>query len=52
MFVYRDFQKDMTTIRARWDVSGDPCPAVRYEWRIERLDGLVIQDFQDTNGAK
>ena len=28
-----------------WDVSGDPCPAVKYEWAVEQTDGTVIQEF-------
>ena len=37
-------------IRAKWDVSGDPCPVVSYEWAIERTDGLVLQNFTNTAG--
>ncbi|KAJ8321023.1 hypothetical protein KUTeg_002610 [Tegillarca granosa] len=40
-----DFQTLYDTIRAKWDVSGDPCPVVQYDWKIERLDGLVVQDW-------
>ena len=28
-------------------MSGDPCPAVKYEWAIRRLDGLEISSFLD-----
>ncbi|KAK3104702.1 hypothetical protein FSP39_008103 [Pinctada imbricata] len=44
-----DFQTDPSTIMAQWDVSGDPCPVVKYEWAIQRLDGVVISDFLDTS---
>ncbi|KAK3612537.1 hypothetical protein CHS0354_024514 [Potamilus streckersoni] len=46
-----EYQTDRTTLYARWDVSGDPCPAVKYEWAIERLDGYRVQDFVDTFGT-
>ncbi|KAL5014713.1 hypothetical protein ScPMuIL_008983 [Solemya velum] len=45
-----NFQTDRTTIMAVWDVSGDPCPVVKYEWAIERMDGLSVQEFVDTEG--
>lgn len=44
---YRDIQTDPATIMAGWDTSGDPCPATKYEWAIERLDGKVISSFLD-----
>ena len=28
-------------------MSGDPCPAVKYEWAIRRLDGQEISSFLD-----
>ncbi|XP_067658325.1 uncharacterized protein [Haliotis asinina] len=45
-----DYQTSMTSMSAQWDVSGDPCPVVKYEWAIHRADGLVVQDFVDTEG--
>ena len=42
---------DDNVIRAKWDVSGDPCPVVSYEWAIERTDGFVIQNFTDMAGT-
>ena len=30
-------------------MSGDPCPVTAYEWKIQRLDGLVIQDWLQMN---
>ena len=39
-----------SAISARWDVSGDPCPVLKYEWAIERIDGERVQEFYDTNG--
>ncbi|KAL5015119.1 hypothetical protein ScPMuIL_009389 [Solemya velum] len=45
-----NFQTDRTTIMAAWDVSGDPCPVVKYEWAVERMDGLTVQEFVDTEG--
>ncbi|KAK6174798.1 hypothetical protein SNE40_013376 [Patella caerulea] len=45
-----DFQTNLNTIRSRWDVSGDPCPVSKYEWAIERIDGLRVQDYTDTKG--
>ena len=47
--ICRDFQTDPSTIRASWDVSGDPCPPVKYEWAIRRLDGHEISSFFSTN---
>ena len=41
---------DTTTVWAAWDVSGDPCPVVKYEWAVERLDGHVIQEFTEVQG--
>jgi hypothetical protein len=49
LFVHRDFQTDPSTIRASWDVTGDPCPPVKYEWAIRRLDGHEIYSFFTTN---
>lgn len=46
-FSSRDYQTDPSTIQTSWDVSGDPCPAVKYEWAIRRLDGLEISSFLD-----
>ncbi|KAK3788402.1 hypothetical protein RRG08_044436, partial [Elysia crispata] len=45
-----DYQTSRTAISARWDVSGDPCPVLTYEWAIERIDGQRVQDYYDTNG--
>ncbi|XP_048250418.1 uncharacterized protein LOC124151537 [Haliotis rufescens] len=45
-----DYQTSMSSMYAQWDVSGDPCPVVKYEWAIQRADGLVVQDFVDTEG--
>ncbi|XP_076085507.1 uncharacterized protein LOC143056307 [Mytilus galloprovincialis] len=43
------FQSGDDTYRASWDMSGDPCPVTSYEWKIQRLDGLVIQDWLQMN---
>ncbi|CAG2210833.1 unnamed protein product [Mytilus edulis] len=43
------FQSGDDTYRASWDMSGDPCPVTAYEWKIQRLDGLVIQDWLQMN---
>ena len=48
--LFRNYQTDSSTIRAAWDVTGDPCPAVQFEWAIERLDGKIIQDFIAVQG--
>ncbi|KAL3873866.1 hypothetical protein ACJMK2_036950, partial [Sinanodonta woodiana] len=45
-----DYQTDVTTLYAKWDISGDPCPAIQSEWAVERLDGLIIQDYLNTYG--
>ncbi|KAI8519526.1 hypothetical protein Bbelb_027830 [Branchiostoma belcheri] len=37
-----DFQSHNDEISAHWDLSGDPCPSVRTEWSVVRLDGLEI----------
>ncbi|XP_066299088.1 uncharacterized protein [Branchiostoma lanceolatum] len=37
-----DFQSHNDEISAHWDFSGDPCPSVRTEWSVVRLDGLEI----------
>ncbi|VDI67222.1 Hypothetical predicted protein [Mytilus galloprovincialis] len=42
-----DFQESFDTLRASWDLSGDPCPSVRNEWQIQRLDGKVISKWLD-----
>ncbi|VDI27589.1 Hypothetical predicted protein, partial [Mytilus galloprovincialis] len=42
-----DFQESYDTYRASWDMSGDPCPVVRYEWQIQRLDGKVVMPWLD-----
>jgi hypothetical protein len=35
---------------ASWDMSGDPCPVVKYEWQIQRLDGKVVMDWLNMDG--
>ena len=47
---FRDFQESFDTYRASWDVSGDPCPPVKFEWLIQRLDGKVVMDWLDMGG--
>ena len=42
---YRQIQQSFETIMASWDTSGDPCPAVNYEWAITRLDGNLTMDW-------
>ncbi|KAI8485273.1 hypothetical protein Bbelb_370200 [Branchiostoma belcheri] len=37
-----DYQSHNDEISAHWDLSGDPCPSVRTEWSVVRLDGLEI----------
>ncbi|XP_078573994.1 uncharacterized protein LOC144860567 isoform X3 [Branchiostoma floridae x Branchiostoma japonicum] len=37
-----DFQSHNEEMSAHWDLSGDPCPPVRTEWSVVRLDGLEI----------
>ncbi|CAG2246701.1 unnamed protein product [Mytilus edulis] len=44
-----NFQSSDHTYRASWDMSGDPCPVSNYEWKIQRLDGLVVQDWLQMN---
>ncbi|XP_033105583.1 uncharacterized protein LOC117107873 isoform X2 [Anneissia japonica] len=41
-----DFQTDAYELRATWNFNGDPCPIIKYEWAITRIDGVVIQDFK------
>ena len=48
--MFSDYQTSLTSLSARWTVEGDACPAVRYEWAIERVDGHRVFDFYDTNG--
>ena len=31
-------------------MSGDPCPVVKYEWLIQRLDGMVAMDWLNRGG--
>ncbi|VDI54125.1 Hypothetical predicted protein [Mytilus galloprovincialis] len=40
-----DFQESFDTYRASWDVSGDPCPVIRFDWLLQRLDGKVVMDW-------
>lgn len=49
MSVYSQFQASDDTYRAAWDVSGDPCPATNYQWKIQRLDGRVMMDWLNMN---
>ena len=44
---FSDFQVSFDTLQASWDTSGDPCPAVKYEWAITRLDGMLTQSLLD-----
>ncbi|XP_019642103.1 PREDICTED: uncharacterized protein LOC109483513 [Branchiostoma belcheri] len=37
-----DFQSHNEEMSAHWDLSGDPCPSVRTEWSVVRLDGVEI----------
>ncbi|XP_046574117.1 uncharacterized protein LOC124282192 [Haliotis rubra] len=45
-----DFQTSLSRMGAKWDVSGDPCPVVKYEWAIQRADGLRVQEYFNTEG--
>ncbi|XP_064646638.1 uncharacterized protein LOC135499666 isoform X2 [Lineus longissimus] len=47
-----DYQTGTEKLRAKWDFRGDPCPSSKYEWRIERMDGEVVQDFVTTFGQE
>ncbi|ESO82597.1 hypothetical protein LOTGIDRAFT_236952 [Lottia gigantea] len=47
-----NFQTSLDTITARWDVTGDPCPAMKLEWSIVRIDGLVVQNFTEILGSQ
>ena len=47
---FSQYQMDDNVIRSKWDVFGDPCPAVFFEWAIERTDGFIMQNFTDTSG--
>ncbi|XP_052806226.1 uncharacterized protein LOC128235445 [Mya arenaria] len=42
-----DYQVETSSLEAKWDVSGDPCPVIKYKWAIESTDGRVIQNFTD-----
>ncbi|XP_071152144.1 uncharacterized protein, partial [Mytilus edulis] len=42
-----DFQKSLDTLQASWDLSGDPCPSVRNEWQVQKLDGEVVSEWSD-----
>ncbi|VDI79784.1 Hypothetical predicted protein [Mytilus galloprovincialis] len=42
-----DFQESSDTYSASWDVSGDPCPVVKYDWLIQRLDEKVVMHWVD-----
>ncbi|XP_035698714.1 uncharacterized protein LOC118431579 [Branchiostoma floridae] len=37
-----DYQSHNEEMSAHWDFSGDPCPPVRTEWSVVRLDGMEI----------
>ncbi|XP_063408918.1 uncharacterized protein LOC134692399 [Mytilus trossulus] len=47
-----DFQESYDTLEASWDLSGDPCPSVRNEWQIQKLDGKVISEWLDMGVAE
>lgn len=49
-FLYSDFQERLDTLQASWDLSGDPCPSVRNEWQIQKLDGEVVSEWLDIAG--
>ncbi|KAI8510725.1 hypothetical protein Bbelb_116410, partial [Branchiostoma belcheri] len=38
-----DYQERTDQLAATWDFSGDPCPIVKYEWSIVRVDEQVLQ---------
>ncbi|CAH1258771.1 JAG1 [Branchiostoma lanceolatum] len=38
-----DYQERTDQLAATWDFSGDPCPIVKYEWSIVRVDEHVLQ---------
>jgi len=44
---FRQFQTETSSLEASWDMSGDPCPASKYEWSIEQTDGTILQSFID-----
>ncbi|XP_048258717.1 uncharacterized protein LOC124137708 isoform X1 [Haliotis rufescens] len=45
-----NFQTSLSRMGAKWDVSGDPCPVVKYEWAIQGADGLRVQEYFNTEG--
>ncbi|XP_078664148.1 uncharacterized protein LOC144907219 [Branchiostoma floridae x Branchiostoma belcheri] len=45
-----DYQTSLDELQASWDFSGDPCPIVKYEWSIGRVDEAVIQPYTDVQG--
>ncbi|VDI71255.1 Hypothetical predicted protein, partial [Mytilus galloprovincialis] len=47
-----DFQESYDTLEASWVLSGDPCPSIRNEWQIKRLDGKVISEWLDMGVAE
>lgn len=47
LLFYRDIQIDLVIIMVGWDILGDFCLVIKYEWVIERLDGKVIFLFFD-----
>ncbi|XP_076087285.1 uncharacterized protein LOC143057777 [Mytilus galloprovincialis] len=47
-----DFQERLDTLQASWDLSGDPCPSVRNEWQIQKLDGEVVSEWLDIAEAE
>ncbi|XP_076086943.1 uncharacterized protein LOC143057517 [Mytilus galloprovincialis] len=42
-----DFQNSLDTLQASWVLSGDPCPSVRNEWQVQKLDGEVVSEWLD-----
>ena len=45
--LFRDYQGHNDGISAHWDFSGDPCPIVKYQWSVHRMDGLEVLPVSD-----
>ena len=43
---HRDYQYEDDRLSAHWDLSGDPCPVVAFNWTVHKYDGTVAAPSQ------
>ncbi|XP_070573546.1 uncharacterized protein [Ptychodera flava] len=46
-----DYQDSNEALFGQWHFDGDPCPKLKYEWSIYKIDGTLVQPKIETTDA-